>query len=114
MYLGARLRISFQYFRDRRDLFRNPEVRGLLPSVVGTLLMGTVFYRIVEGWGWGNSLYFSVITLTTVGYGDYSPQTGIEPLFTIFYLFVGIGLLLAFVNVIAKQKLELVEGRGKK
>ncbi|MBN1786015.1 MAG: two pore domain potassium channel family protein [Candidatus Methanofastidiosa archaeon] len=105
------MKISFQYFRDLRDLFRDPEVRGLLPSVAGTLLMGTVFYRIVEGWGWGNSLYFSVITLTTVGYGDYSPQTGLGRLFTIFYLVIGIGLLLAFVNVIAKRKLEILDKR---
>lgn len=107
------LKISFHYFMDIRDMFRNPEIRGLMPSVIGTLLVGTVFYRIVEGWGWGNSLYFSVITLTTVGYGDYSPQTGVGRLFTIFYLFIGIGLLLSFVNVIAKQKLELLENRGK-
>jgi len=97
---------------DLRDLFRSPEVRGLLPSVAGTLMVGTMFYRIVEGWGWINSLYFSVITLSTVGYGDYAPQTGVGKLFTIFYLFVGIGLLLAFINVIAKLKLERLQNRN--
>ena len=25
-------------------------------------------------WGWGNSLYFSIITFTTVGLGDYAPH----------------------------------------
>lgn len=38
------------------------------------LLCGTLFYNYVEGWGILDSLYFSVTTLTTVGYGDLAIQ----------------------------------------
>lgn len=47
-----------------------------------------------------DALYFSIITLTTIGYGDFSPQTTEGKVFTIFYIIVGIGVILAFINTI--------------
>ncbi|GAQ82666.1 potassium channel [Klebsormidium nitens] len=38
------------------------------------------------------SLYFAVVTLTTVGYGDYSPQSVREISFAIFYIIFSMGL----------------------
>lgn len=52
----------------------------------GTLLTGTVVYHLLEDWSWVDSLYFSVVTLTTVGYGDLSPTTDLSKLFTVVYL----------------------------
>ena len=37
-----------------------------------------------------DAIYFGVVTMSTVGYGDLSPTTGYSQLFTIFYLFSGI------------------------
>ena len=48
------------------------EILGL---IVLTILTGTLFYHAVEGWRFLDALYFSVATLTTVGYGDFTPQT---------------------------------------
>ena len=39
----------FSFFTDFVRLLNDPDVKLLLPSVAGTLLTGTVFYRIVEG-----------------------------------------------------------------
>ena len=44
----------------------------------------------MEGWNLLDSLYFSVVTLTTIGYGDLSPSTAASKIFTIFYIFVGL------------------------
>lgn len=43
----------------------------LLVPLVGVLVLGTGAFAWSEGWGLEQSLYFTVITFTTVGYGDY-------------------------------------------
>lgn len=73
--------------------------------VVVTLACGTLFYWNVEGWGLLDSLYFSVITLTTVGYGDLAPTTADGKVFTMLYIFAGIGIILGFVNTVAERSL---------
>ena len=75
--------------------------------VVGT---GTVFYRFIEDLAWLDSLYFSVITLPTVGYGDFSPVTSTGKVFTMFYVLAGIGIFVALVTEIGQH---LVDARKK-
>ncbi len=65
-----------------------------------------IFYHSVEGWAWLDSLYFSVITLTTVGYGDFSPQTDLGKAFTMIYIFVGLGILAGFITLIVAEQQE--------
>ena len=85
---------------------RDPEFRALLLAVVGLLGSGTWVYHRFEGWSVLDSLYFSVITLTTVGYGDLSPTRPGTKIFTMVFIIVGIGILLAFINMVAKHALE--------
>ena len=70
----------------------------------GTLLTGTVVYHLLEDWSWVDSLYFSVVTLTTVGYGDLSPTTDLSKLFTVVYLVSGMSLLAAYFNEVMKRR----------
>jgi hypothetical protein len=85
---------------------RDPEFRALLLTVGGLLGSGTWVYHHYEGWSLLDSLYFSVITLTTVGYGDFAPTRPGTKVFTMVFIIVGIGILLAFVNLVAKHALE--------
>lgn len=75
-------------------------VLGVASAVIA---IGTVFYRFVEDMSWIDSLYFSVITLTTVGYGDLAPTTTAGKVFTMVYVLVGIGIFVALVTEIAGQ-----------
>ena len=67
------------------------------------IVSGTAFYSLVEGLRFVDALYFSVVTLTTVGYGDFAPETDVGKLFTAVYVLVGIGILLTFVTTLAAK-----------
>ena len=96
-------------------MLNDPKFRSLLYLVVLTLTVGTIFYHTVEGWRWLDSLYFSVITLTTVGYGDFTPETDMGKIFTMVYIFVGLGILVGFVTPIGEylinRRIEKIEKR---
>jgi voltage-gated potassium channel Kch len=79
---------------------KDPSFRGLLLFVVVLIFSGAIFYHRVEGWSYLNAVYFCVVTLATVGYGDYTPKTDIGKVFTIFYIIFGIGSFVVFVNAI--------------
>lgn len=79
-----------------------PEFRPVLGMVAITLGVGTLVYSQVEGWGVIDALYFSVVTLATIGYGDQVPVTRIGKIFTIIYVFVGVGTLGLFLSTVAR------------
>ena len=79
---------------------KDKEYRKLLAGTSVIIAVGTVFYHYIEGWSWIDAAYFSVITLTTIGYGDFSPTTDLGKLFTIGYIVVGVGVILGFINAV--------------
>lgn len=85
---------------------KDPEFKGLLYFVILLLTSGTIFYTTVEGWRPLDALYFSLTTLTTVGFGDLSPKTDMGKIFTILYILVGVGSLLGFLNLVAHHSQE--------
>lgn len=51
-----------------REAWVEPDFRNVLVLLLTLILSGPIFYTSVEGWGFIDSLYFSVVTLATVGY----------------------------------------------
>ena len=95
LFLSSLLRIL-------RHGFKDPEFRGLFYSVFVLLIIGTIFYNRVEGWSLLDSFYFTVVALTTVGFGDFSPETTVGKLFTVVYLIIGLGLISSFIIQLAQ------------
>ena len=83
--------------------WRDPGVSVPFTLLLATLLIGTVFYRIVEGWDLLDAVYFSVVTMATVGYGDFTPHTAPGKIFTMVYIVVGIGLLATFARGVGQR-----------
>lgn len=93
----------FKFFSSILRGLKDVKFRGLLVFVLIILLIGTIFYHNVEKWSWIDSFYFSSISLTTVGYGDLAPKTDIGKLFTVFYIFSGVGVILGFITSVANK-----------
>ena len=60
-------------------------------ALVALLGIGTVGYVVIEGWTPMNAFYMTVITLTTIGFGEVQPLDPPGKLFTVLLAFVGIG-----------------------
>ena len=67
----------------------------LLLAVIGG---GTVFFRFIEGWSWLDSYFFTVVTLSTVGYGSLVPATALGKIGTTILIFTGLGIFAAAIQ----------------
>ena len=80
---------------------RDPETQNILVASVLLLASGMVLFRFIEDLGWLDTLYFSFITLSTIGYGDITPATEAGKIVTIVYSIAGLGILAALIGAIA-------------
>jgi voltage-gated potassium channel Kch len=79
------------------------------------VLVAAVFFMLAEGWSFLDALFFSVATISTVGYGDVVPATAAGRIFTIGYIFAGIGIFVVTAASIADRVIryarEAADGR---
>ena len=61
------------------------------------LAIGAVFYTNVEGWSVVTAVYFSMVTMSTVGYGDFAPSTVGGKAFTSLWILIGIVFVFAAI-----------------
>ena len=92
-----------RFLRAVLSAFREPQTRALVTGSLAIIAGGTWFYSGQEWWSVVDSLYFTVMTLTTVGYGDLAPTTALTKIFTVVFVLIGIGILLGFVDVVANN-----------
>lgn len=100
------VRPTFHYLRLLWATITGPDMRPLVLVALATIVVGSVVFWLVEGWSFLDAVYFSIITLSTVGYGDLAPQTTLGKLFTILYVLVGVGLLGSFISIAARRTSE--------
>ena len=86
------------------------------------LAVGSIGFMVFENMSLTNAIYFSIVTMATVGYGDIHPQTAIGKILTIIIIIGGVGTFLSvvasitdvFVNrreeKIRKEKVNMVLG----
>lgn len=89
-----------------RKAWSDPTFRLVATLSASLLLVGTFVFHWVEGWSYLDSFYFSAISATTVGYGDFSPKTPAGKLLAVFYIFCGIGLLVTLVTRFAEALIQ--------
>ena len=72
------------------------------------LAIGTFGYVWIEGYDWLDAFYMTVITLSTVGYGEVIQLSAEGKVFTIFLILSGVGILAYAASVFAE---ELISGK---
>lgn len=80
-----------------------------MAAVTALLLLvfiGTASYHWLESWSWGDSFYFTVTTLTTVGYGDLHPTSEASRVFTAFFILAGVSIALAALSIMGSSYIE--------
>jgi len=84
--------------------------RGILPFllIAGAIAIGTFGYIIIEDYSFFEGFYMSVITLTTVGFGEVKPLSVAGRGFTTFYILLGFGSLAIAGRAIAESLIENV------
>ena len=94
------------FFQTVRLQLQDSAFRAAFATLAALMLVGTVFYTFVEGWSPLDSLYFSVIAASTVGFGDFAPQTDLGKGFTIVYVLISVGLLVLILSRIARSMID--------
>jgi hypothetical protein len=74
------------------------------------LSLGTTGYMLIEKWSLLDSLYMTVITITTVGYREMGPMSPAGMVFTIFVVFSGMGLIIYILGAVAQAMVEFQLG----
>lgn len=75
--------------------------------LIVSVLLGTVMY-LIEGPENGfksipHSIYWTIVTLTTVGYGDISPQTGFGQLIATLIMIIGYGIIAVPTGIVSAE-----------
>ena len=70
----------------------------ILIAFLACLTFGTAGYYFIEGWDLLESLYMTVITITTVGFQEENPLSPEGKIFTIFLIFFGFGISVYFFS----------------
>jgi voltage-gated potassium channel len=95
--------MPFLFIRAIWNLRHDAQFTSLAALTGIAIATGTAFYSVFEDLRLVDAFYFSVTTLCTVGYGDFTPDSDGGKIFTAFYMLIGIGILLSFVTKVAGQ-----------
>ena len=80
-------------------------------------IAGTLGYHFLEGWTFGESMYATIVTLGTVGYGDFYPVSTEGRMFAVFLIVFGVGTMAYTFAMVMENfmegRLRKVLGRGK-
>jgi voltage-gated potassium channel len=81
-------------------------VRGLVILLI-ILFIGTAGYIFIEGWELLDALYMTVITITTVGFGEVRALSPRGKIFTILVIFSGVGIIAYILAMVSQAMVDI-------
>jgi voltage-gated potassium channel len=110
----AIIQYTVDFFHSLFASLGDQKVRPYLVAAANLIVIGTIFYILVEGWEPLDAAYFCVITLATVGFGDITPVTPWGKAFTMLYIIAGLGVLSAFIGTLTRVSVERAQTNPRK
>jgi voltage-gated potassium channel len=86
------------YTFEQRYRRLQKELLASLLALGGVFWLGTIWYKWFEGWSWVDAAYMTMITLSTVGFGETYPLSSPSRLFTILLILLGLITIGYIVN----------------
>lgn len=80
-------------------------------TLIGLIIFGTIVFHSLEDWSYIDSFYFTITTITTVGYGDLYPTSEVSRLFTAIFILLSVSIALAALGLIGSDYLQRRENR---
>lgn len=84
----------FEFFKSK--------IYVAIALVIVTLLIGVLGYKMIAGYEWIDALYMTVITVTTVGFGEVNPLTPEAKLFTVVLILCSVVIVGYAISVITE------------
>jgi len=81
-------------------------LRIVLVALIALTAGGTVGFHYIEHWGWFDSFYMVVITLSTVGYQEVHPLSFAGRIFCIVLIVAGVALVFLIIGAATQALLE--------
>ncbi len=78
-------------------------IRFCILLLLSVMAYGTVGYRVIEGWSWLDSLYMTVITISTVGFTEVRQLDAAGRVHTILLIICGVGTVATTLSVLFEQ-----------
>lgn len=97
---GDAVRASRVVVSERRTL------ATVFVGLITLLALGTSGYHLIEGWDFVDSLYMTVITMTTVGFGEIHVLSERGRVFTIGFIFLAVGMAAYAATAFAQSILD--------
>lgn len=97
-----RIAILLSKFKHKMSGFlKTNNLNYVIYITITTIILGAVGISVAEKMSFANSLWWSFVTTTTVGYGDLSPTTALGRIIAVILMIVGIGFVGMLTGTIA-------------
>ena len=100
------MKIAMTGFNSSYEMDRRTKIIRLVALLSFIVAVGTIGYHLLLGWDWLDALYMTVITLTTVGYGEVRQMGDDGHLFTILLIITGFGVVAYTATTLATMVVE--------
>lgn len=88
------------YTRNQKNVENYESLKAAGINVLYAMSIGSLIFGLSEGWRFIDSFWFSFVTLTTIGFGDFTPTLPLTRVFFVFWVIYGLGAMSVFLGEI--------------